>query len=435
MLVEKPISTCSYIRILNVGIALFFTLTTLIPLSAFIFSVLFDTSDLHTNAWSSIFFKDNGNEKRKGSLTGKKIENSFIFLNNNEMKMAFLPNFEKQFVLLQHVARPDLVKKEDLYLVGLESSHEKRLASQGEKIFLTCKDDEEIFFAKRETPFWCQFYLKENKEVEVHLFADLKGEDKTSLYSYNQVFKTEFKKDFIQSGESEKNELAPLSAFLKRVKVTEPDLLIQMYGGKTFDSVKGLYRMSSDSKCFYIKQGDLFVWRGENLEQEKSRTQNHPLLLVKSLDSYNCEVVLWDSEGIYNKSITIPVGKTSGSSIKIGDFFHKIHQRTDASVTCQLDRRNVIIRKGDWFLMDKGHFRNLRTAEEIKDYLRYRIKGELFIFDGIVKKEGVTLFAGHLFNEERTVLKKVEIPLAERKKAPPIKKKETKVAPQQVKDE
>jgi hypothetical protein len=129
------------------------------------------------------------------------------------------------------------------------------------------------------------------------------------------------------------------------------------------------------------------------------------------------------------------VNKLPPSILKIGDFFNKIHQRTEFSVTCQLHNRNVILRKGDWFLYHKGNFRSLRTPDEIKDYLRYALKGELFIFDGIVKKEGVTLFAGHLFNEERTGIKKIEIPLLERKKTQPIKKKESKVVPVQVKDE
>jgi hypothetical protein len=435
MLVEKQISISSYLKVLNSGIALFFSLTMLIPLSAFIFSVLVDSHDLDKKSGASLFFQDKEGEKKRVSLTDQKLENSFISLNNNELKTVFFPDFEKEFVVLEHTQRPDLVKKEDLFLVGLESSQEKRLAYQGEKIYLTCKNGQEISFALSQTPFWCQFYEKECGRFEVQFAAEFKGVDKTSLYSDNQMFVVDLKKDFSTGAIFCENKLALISQFLAKVKIYEPDLFIQLYGGKSFEGVKGLYRMISGSDSFFIKEGEFFVWRNGKLEQEKNRTQNAPLLLVKSLDSFKCEIVVWDSEGIYNKFITIPLTKNAPSNLKLGEFFSKIHQRTDVSVTCQLHGRNVIVRKGDWLLCQKGQFRNLRTADEIKDYLRYALKGELFIFDGIVKKEGVTLFTGHLFNEERTALKKVEIALAERKKAPPSKKKETKVAPQQVRDE
>jgi hypothetical protein len=435
MLIEKEISVSSYQRILNLGIALFFSLAVLIPLGAFVESVLLDSSDFSSNSWSSLIGREKESEKKRVLSTDEKIKNSFISFNTNVLKNFPFPELEKQFVILEHISRPDFIKKEGLFLIGLENSHEKRLASQGQKIFLECKNEEKISFSDENTPFWLEFYVKENGLVEVRLFSEFKERDDSVFYSYNQVFVTSFKKDFSQSSGFEKNDLAPMIAFLGKIKVSEPDLLIEMYGGKTFESVKGLYRMSNNLDHFFIKAGELFAWRNGKLESEKNKTLNYPLLLVKSIDAYKCEMVLWDVEGIYCKSVTIPVSKSLPSALKIGDFFNKIHQRTEVSVTCQLHNRNIILRKGDWFLYHKGSFRNLRTADEIKDYLRYALKGELFIFDGIVKKEGVTLFAGHLFNEERTGIKKIEIPLAERKKTQPIKKKESKVAPVQVKDE
>ncbi len=435
MLIEKEISICSYQKILNLGIALFFGLTVLIPLGAFVESVLFDSSDFSSNSWASLIAKEKENEKKRILAIDEKIENSFISFNVNELKSFPFPELEKQFVILEHISRPDFIKKEGLFLIGLENSREKRLASQGQKIFLQCKNEREISFADEKTPFWCEFYLKENDAVEVLLSLEFKEKDHPPFYSHNQVFTTNFKKDFSMGGESEKNDLAPVIAFLGKIKVSEPDVLIEMYGGKTFESVKGLYRMSNNSDHFFIKPGELFVWRDGRLQSEKNKTLNYPLLLVKSIDAYKCEMVVWDVEGVYSKSVIIPVSKSLPSTVKIGDFFNKIHQRTEVSVTCQLHNRNVILRKGDWFLYQKGRFRSLRTADEIKDYLRYALKGELFIFDGIVKKEGVTLFVGHIFNEERTGIKKIEIPLTERKKTQPIKKKESKVAPVQVKDE
>lgn len=436
MLVDKGISIHKYQLVLNTGIALFFSMTILIPLWALMYYVIFEKPDSGRNNWASSFLGPRSSPLLKGKKVGVS-ENSFMAPAAQKVCLLPLPELSKQLVVLEHIARPDGVENGKSLLFGIEGSCQKLLINMGEKVFLDCKNEKEIRFSKEIGPFWMEVNHFENGGVDVALHAEFKCDNQEILYKEVQNISLLMKKDFDRSSNGEKGSLAPIIDYLGKVKICETDLLIEMYGGKSFEGVKGSYRMYSDKSRapFFIKPGDLFIWKDGGLEEGKGATVGFPLLMVKSLDTQKCEFILWDTDGLYGKPIMIAIGMTIPSQLKPQEFFLKLHQRTDASVTCQLHKRNVILRKGDWLLYSNGRFRNLRTFDEVKDYLRYALKGELFIFDGLVKNEGITSFVGHLFNEERTQTKKVELVLSERKRAVPLKKRETKQVSVQVKDE
>ena len=435
MLITKGISVQRYQGILNIGIGLFFSLTILIPLWALVGYVLFERNDL-----GSAYLSMSGRETPIKKVLGPSeslLDESIISLTNNEMCPIPFPDIASELVFLQHLIRPDCKKKNEVFLLGLEKSAQKRLVSIGEKVFLDVNKEKKLIFSELETPFWIDLICKKENEMEVDFHVCFSEENGGVIFEKNERLILQEKKDFVHSSGMEKGELGALTAFLGKVNICESDLLIEIYGGKSFDSVKNSFRMCGESLStpLYIKPGDLFIWRDGKLEVGEGDTEGYPLLLVRGIDQHKCEMWLWDKEGVYGKLITLQMTRGVPSSLKLQDFFLKLHQRTEASVTCQLHGRNVVLRKRDWLLYSKGRFRNLRTSDEVKDYLRYALKGELFIFDGIVKKDGVSLLVGQLFNEERSQVRKVEIPLSEKKKMIPTKKREPKAAAVQVKDE
>ncbi len=437
MLVEKGISLRKYQMVLNTGIAIFFSMTILIPLYSLMHYVILEKSDFRWNSWAGSFSESKSDNKKKGIQNEFFLTNSFLSCENKQVYSLPLPLISKSLVLLEHNPRPDQILIEKACLFGIEGGLEKKLFFNREKIFLDCKNENTFSFSDRETPFWIEVIAEKDGLLEAALHVQFE-DDKQDLH-YERIQNITFKKqkDLSSQNFTETGVIASIIDYLKMSRVCEADLLIEMYGGDTFTNVKGLYRMyNADIQApFFIKTGDLFVWREGKIEEAKNTTQGLPLLKVKSLNEHKCEFLLWDAEGLYGKSYQIDIGKASPPLVKPQDVFLKIHQRTDASISCQLYKHNIVLRKGDWLLCSNGKFKNLRSFDEVKDYLRYALKGELFIFDGLVKKDGITSFVGHLFNEERTQTKKVELPLSEKKKQTPLKKKEAKVLPVQVKDE
>lgn len=419
VLVDKGIAIPKYQKILNAGIVFFFVVTWVIPLWALVNYVLLERSDVK---WDSKFFalSSKNMDKKRNQFN----DNCFEFLTEENACRIPLPDLAHQLVVLEHIARPDFEKSDKSVLFGLEEGHQKRLAHLGERVFLQCSDEHQIAFSEERTPFWIEPILKEKDKINIVLHVECLGESGEALYSADESFCMQERREFAKGAALEEGELAAVEAYLMNMKVYESDVLVELYGGKSFESIKGFYRMCSDKGegLFFIRAGDLFVWKNGALEKGSLETKGFPLLLIRSVDHQKCEMVLWGSEGLYGKPITIALGKAMPPLMKPQELFAKLRPRTAVSVTCQLRNRNVILREGDWVLCSKERIRNLRTFDEVKDYLRYALKGELFIFDGIVKKEGGTLFVGHLFNEDRTQMKRVEIPLSERKKVIPIKK-------------
>ncbi len=401
MLIENGLSVQRDKKILKAGIVFF------------VFFVL------GGSLWAfSAYFLLEKEESRLGFSGNKLKEKRIDFVNplliEEKKELLPLPDLSMQLVVLEHIPRPDLERGKGVFLLGLEGNCQKRMVCDQEKVYLNCASEKEITFSEEKTPFWVEHIVREGGMIVASFHMEYLGDNGECLFRREERVVLSEKKDFGGHGE-----ILPIVAYLEKIKLYEPDLVIGMYGGKSFEDIKSSYRMCNGNDLFFIKPGDLLIWQNGRLKREtKGGTKGFPLLWIRSIDPQKCEMVLWDSAGLYGKPIIMPVGKKPPFSTKIQDVILKLHQRSDTSVTALVQNRNAILRKGDWFLCSKGGLRKLRSLAEVKEFLRYALKGELFIFDGIVKKEGglQAMFVGNLFNEERTEVRKIEIPLSERKK-------------------
>ena len=436
MLVEKGVSFPRYKQILNMGIVFFVCIAVIAPLWSLACYVFFDDFSIGVSPSKFQVINDRFSKEEK-MKNGSLFACSLNSLNERCLPSVKFPLLEDRLILLEDTPRPDQNKIGHVFVLGLEGSHQKRVFTDGEIVYLNCLSEDEISFSDHKTPFYFTPKFRESNELEIIFSIEFHDEEDALIFIDSQSFALKKKSNFASPFLGVKGEMGLLCQFLSNLKIYEADLLMQIYGGTEFDELKASYRMYSGFSDFisYIKPYDLFIWKDEKLVLEDSKTEGFPLVKIMHIDKQKCELIAWDSEGVYSKLITLNLCKTSPFAIKPQELFLKLHQRTEASVTCQLHNRNVIIRKGDWLLYSKGKFRNLRTYDEVNDFLRYALKGELFIFDGIIKKEGPSLFVGHLFNEERSQAKIIEIPFSERKKQLALKKKEIKQIPMQVKDE
>ncbi len=425
MLVNVGVSSLRIQRVLNWGIVIFFSLIVFIPFGMFISSIVLYEFDFQGNAR----FSNSVSVEKALSLPDEGLlDSSFISLRGDRVSSLLLPEVARKLAFFENFVRPDADIGEEVYLIELKGSGLRRFVLKGERVFLNWLSGSEISFSGVETPFWFQVISKGENALSVELHVEFRSEKGDIFYSESQLVALEEIK-YTEAFDGELVELSPIIAYLNGCKIFDPDILLELYGGESFKDVKGLYRIHSErnESPLYIKPGELFVWKEGRLVKEKLRSKDFPLILIKGIDNQKCEMVLWGREGFYSKTFFLPVTKVAPPSFKISESFLKLHQRTDYSATFQFLNRNSIIRKGDWILCSKDRFRNLRTFTELKECLSYTLKGELFIFDGIVKKEGLTFFTGSLFNEERTVVKKVEIAFSEPKKIAPFKKKETAI--------
>ena len=204
-----------------------------------------------------------------------------------------------------------------------------------------------------------------------------------------------------------------------------PDQLISIYGGLEYSDYQGNYRLTlfygNQIDHLFVKKGDLLVLEEGRWKLSQGETQNKPLAKIESIQGSSVELVLWDEEGISSANLFLPVIVGSSFSAPMPEVFRKLYKRTETSVMCDLSGKSTIIRKGDWVIKQGKKWRSLRSVNDLKDFLGYVLKGELFIFDGIEIRDGSNYFTGHYFNNERTQVLKVDLKLndkSQKKKNP-----------------
>jgi hypothetical protein len=295
---------------------------------------------------------------------------------------------------------------------------EGELLCLGQKIYLDPVDRDTIRFSKEKTPFSIEIQAILNKQLDL-LF-------KVDYPEFNQEMQFSLEEKPLQSTSiSETGVVGEMRRFLNKSVIYPPDLLRAQYGGAEFSKTKGLHRLELKEEVLFFKAGDLFVWKEGRFLPGEKETRGIPLLYVKSIEQGQCHYILWDEVGLVSCAAQLPIVQPKTISSKMGSILVRLHQRTDSSVSCILQNKSMILKEGDWLLCSKRGWHNLRSPKELKEYLRYALKGELFIFDGIVKKGTGTFFTGHLFDETRAVCQKVELPLKPEVAVKPIKGKKS----------
>jgi len=329
-----------------------------------------------------------------------------------------LPKIEEQLVFFEYNDRPDCINGEKGIFLGLKGSEDKKIVGVGDKIYLECMDLEDVRFSETKTPFQVEFSLLKNGALEAVFQTQLLGEEETIAYKKLNKFQLQ-KVDKAPRNLKDQNSLAAVIDNLKeKVRVLPPDRLIELYGGERFRSEKGLYRfeiLDDSTKVYYIHEGDYLVWSDNSWQKGSEQTKGKPLLLIKTLNMQSCEYQLWDEKGFISEKGVLQISGSFPSFTKTYDTFANLNYRTESSVTCKLEKKNVILRKGDWLIKSKKGWKSIQCLRELENFLSYALKAELFIFDGIIEKEGSKVFKGHLFDPDRTVAQAVEMTLKEKK--------------------
>lgn len=154
-----------------------------------------------------------------------------------------------------------------------------------------------------------------------------------------------------------------------------------------------------------------------------------PIARVKSVSAKAIEVEIWDEAGFHPLFYKIPISQPPRLQLKNEVMPSAIRLRNATQVSCALGKRRVILKQGDWLLKSGTGWRSLRKKEEIEQYLNHRLKGELFVFDGIEKEQGRLLMKGQLFDETRTQVLPFSMPIESEKSQAKTARKRKPILP------
>lgn len=326
-------------------------------------------------------------------------------------------DLQQALVYMSNNTRPDAHARQTQCLVGLKGSFQTRLVEPQQKIYLYY-DQGHLAFSQQVQPLWIKFKSIEENVLYYDAGMVLMQEETHELYQETlhnvaeRQTEAELDQGFLQESYFHDVENAAW---------WRPDVLYETYGGKEFEAFKGCHRLAfgSSSKearevCFVKPQSILLFkdrqWSTNFLEGEE--TQGHPIAQVLSITPMHMEIKVWDVSGMHSKQVSLTPQRIKPLNIKLEEVFLQIRQRTLRQVFCKVGTKHMLLKAGDWLLHVDNQWKLLKTPEEIERYLSLQLEGELFVFEGIEKNQGNTIFKGRFFDTMREQMQAVSIPIA-----------------------
>ncbi len=328
--------------------------------------------------------------------------------------LGWVSRLAEELVLIAYNSRPDREMMEAKILFSMKNSKEQLTLSSGTALYLKeSAEGKGLQASDALTNLWIKPILLDSGAVLIEagrkfVLKDGKMAEETGQFIVAQ-----------QGGIPAQYNPIHLECIkeLKDSRSFSQDLLIQKYGGREYASWKNKVVLEISKGCSHYA---LFVSSGDYLQYDHGEwhlisfeeiTPASPLARIKSASNQLLDIEVWDDRGFYLLPLKIEMEKPGRLQMKPEAMPSAIRLRNATQVSCAFNKRRMIIRQGDWLLKTSTGWRNLRKAEEIESYLHHRLKGELLIFDSIENEQGRSVMKGHLFDETRTQLQPLSIPI------------------------
>ena len=350
---------------------------------------------------------------------------------DSELQSFPFPDLSGKILFLSRSSRPDSEFIETRYLLGLRGSQEKRVVKQEQKLYLTYEEDH-LIFSEKETPLWIK--PKQNVEGRTILQMGINLVSNQGALLLSETREHPIKEDWkpLKKEQVSHPELiAGIDAF-EGSKWWPADRLFDQYAGEEYQIYKGLERLEiPGEQILFAEEGRTYVWKeGKWL---RGNEEGYPLARVKEITPFKMSFELWDPSGIETVHMTFNRERARPIAIRLEEIFTRLRQRTSSRVSCRIDNRATILKVGDWlFRTDRG-WHTVKNSYEVDAIVKFKVMGELFIFDGLESNDGKKVFCGSLFDPMRTELQSVRLPISQMKTlehSPPTKKgRSTKIRP------
>ncbi len=198
------------------------------------------------------------------------------------------------------------------------------------------------------------------------------------------------------------------------------DRFLEHHGGEDYQHAKGKQRIdfgeNDDVYSVFANLGDCLIWNQNRwkvvLPGEESL--EHPLLVVKKIDDRLMTFELWDVEGKGKVLLNLLKSNepwTAQNAQILQNMFKFVGARTWTQCVFEINRERMVLSPADWLLLTPKGWKKLGSEEDIDNYVRRKMTGTLFVFEGITRKEEKQVMKGTLYSPARNDFQEVEIAL------------------------
>ena len=346
-----------------------------------------------------------------------------LSLNESEAS-AFLPYLLQE---LQYVGYqiPSSDCQEGKMLIRLKSAGAEKIVSQGAPFFLA-------YVGGEEAPRKIVGFSEDKTDLRLIPIALTANQAQVEVEFGEAFFEKASKEEIFLDRSALIDKEAPYYQEIKEAKWWGVDEFIRLYGGADYTLIKNKHKLEffreKEAYICYVAQGATLVWGEGRWREQKDQEslQGKPFVVIRSISTNKLEMEGCEETGFHPFKINLlPESAAQNTPLKMDHLPISIRMRNGSQISCILNKRRIILTKGDWILHTANGWRILKRSDEIDQYLNHQLRGEMFVFDNLENQGGKTVVRGYLFDEMRTQKQLLTIPISSERK---VRKKQSKVS-------
>lgn len=195
------------------------------------------------------------------------------------------------------------------------------------------------------------------------------------------------------------------------------DLFLRDHGGETFEPESKRQRLDfgdeNERYSVFVQPNEFLIWKDDRWQRPapEENTRDYPLLAVKKMDEKLMNLELWDKEGKSKVTYNLIKSNDPIPKIDVARDFQFIGARTKIHFMFNVGGKREIVGPEDWFLLGPDGWQKLSKVKDIDDYVNGDLRGVLLVIDSIGLSQREKVLKGSLYNNTRSDVAEVEIPL------------------------
>ena len=354
------------------------------------------------------------------------LESRFLALEQAPPAMQ-LPDLRQQLVYYGKNGRPDAQSQHTLLHFSLNGNKTVSSVAPEEKLYLiydrTISPGRYNFSPGNEkSSLWVEAKPVDN-DVQIHVtLQNDKGEKITEPENLAEfrLSEKEFARYAGATWEIGSFRVDGTLLARQRARWFGVDCFLERHGGDEYQHNIGKHRIdfgeNDDLYSVFVKPGDCLIWNKEQWEvvDPGEKSLGHPLLVAKKIDDRLMTFELWDVEGkgkILLNLLKSTEPWSAQNTQMLQNMFKFVAARTRTQCVFEINRVRMTLRPNDWLLLTPKGWKKLTTAEEIDNYVKRKLTGTLFVFEGLGRKDERQIMTGTLYSPARHESQAVELAL------------------------
>lgn len=338
-----------------------------------------------------------------------------------------LPDLRQQLIYYGKNGRPDGASNHTLLHFSLNGNKNVVSIAPDEKLYLTydrkSMPGRYVFSSNNEkTSLWVEAHPIDH-EAQIHVVLENeKGETISEPEAFVQFRLPE--KEFIRHAGTtwELGSFRVDGTLLarQRARWCGVDRFLEDHGGDEYKNIAGKQRVdfgeNDDLYSVFLQAGDCLIWNENRWKvvAPGEASLGYPLVVVKKVDERLMTFELWDVEGkgkILLNLLKSTEPWTMQNPQTLQHTFKFVGARTRSQCVFEVNRERIILRPSDWLLLTAKGWKKLATEEEIDSYVKRKLSGTLFVFEGLSRKDDRQMMKGMLYSPARNDCQTIELAL------------------------